>query len=462
MLDVVSECKFLADEIRSAGLWNETGSCEKRTHLISPVPFALSKEQIDTINKLGNAILAFYKAVNDLYLSSDEAWAREYLDIGKPDGLIRQAAMKYQKKQLPAVIRPDILITKEGLKITELDSVPGGIGHLDCLSAAYENLGFNLIPNAHGMRDSFADMIKSESGKLDPVCAVVVSDESADYLPEMSYMAQQLRNIGLRAYTLHPRGLIFDEEGLYANINGSRVKIDILYRFFELFDQLNIPKQELISYAAKKKLVIITPPYKHYFEEKILLSLFHNEALSDYWHKTLGNENFNLLKSTISPTYIMDNRPVPPHAEIAVFKWNGRGIRDWKEISNATQKERRLVLKPSGFSPLAWGARGVVVGHDKSRDEWAEDVNAALNSFSKSPYVLQPFYDTSLYEVKYFDEQSGEIRRMDARIRLCAYYFVVNDNARLGGVLATACPKNKKLIHGMIDAVICPCCVENS
>jgi len=50
---------------------------------------------------------------------------------------------------------------------------------------------------------------------------------------------------------------------------------------------------------------------------------------------------------------------------------------------------------------------------------------------------------------------------MAARVRLCPYYFVhgEGDGARttLGGVLATACPADKKIIHGMSDAVLVPC-----
>ena len=50
---------------------------------------------------------------------------------------------------------------------------------------------------------------------------------------------------------------------------------------------------------------------------------------------------------------------------------------------------------------------------------------------------------------------------MPGRVRLCPYYFVSGegDSARpkLGGVLATICPADKKIIHGMTDAVLVPC-----
>jgi hypothetical protein len=259
---------------------------------------------------------------------------------------------------------------------------------------------------------------------------------------------------------VHPRDVLFTEEGLYIEPEGERVKIDVLYRFFELFDLLNIPKSELVSYAARKKLVAVTPPYKPFLEEKMLLALLHHNALDDYWRDALGEERYFLLRETVTETAILDNRPVPPHAHISGWRWKGRRIRDWRAICDGTQKERRFVLKPSGFSPLAWGSRGVKVGHDMSADQWSGAVEQALASFDSSPYVIQAFRDTALIGVKYHDEPTGETREMEARVRLCPYYFAIDGRAELGGVLATACPKDKKLIHGMVDAVMAPCALS--
>jgi len=44
-------------------------------------------------------------------------------------------------------------------------------------------------------------------------------------------------------------------------------------------------------------------------------------------------------------------------------------------------------------------------------------------------------------------------------VRLSPYYFVQDEKAELGGVLATICPADKKVIHGMKDAVMAPCAV---
>jgi hypothetical protein len=52
------------------------------------------------------------------------------------------------------------------------------------------------------------------------------------------------------------------------------------------------------------------------------------------------------------------------------------------------------------------------------------------------------------------------MKTMESRVRLTPYYFVVGGNTRLGGILATLCPHDKKKIHGMVTAVMVPCAVQ--
>ncbi len=46
---------------------------------------------------------------------------------------------------------------------------------------------------------------------------------------------------------------------------------------------------------------------------------------------------------------------------------------------------------------------------------------------------------------------------MAGRARLSPYYFVTGGKVELAGILATICPADKKVIHGMKDAVMVPC-----
>jgi hypothetical protein len=75
--------------------------------------------------------------------------------------------------------------------------------------------------------------------------------------------------------------------------------------------------------------------------------------------------------------------------------------------------------------------------------------------------VLQRYHKPSLHQTEDWDFAASTAVKMPGRVRLCPYYFVsgTGDAARagLGGVLATICPADKKIIHGMTEAVLAPC-----
>ncbi|HEV2261598.1 MAG TPA: hypothetical protein VGR69_04850, partial [Candidatus Rubrimentiphilum sp.] len=60
------------------------------------------------------------------------------------------------------------------------------------------------------------------------------------------------------------------------------------------------------------------------------------------------------------------------------------------------------------------------------------------------------------------DRAADEIRTFDGRVRLCPYFFIVEEKVKLGGILATIAPANKRLIHGMTDAVMSPSIVKEN
>src|SRR6201993_4695995 len=110
----------------------------------SPAPFALEKNLAKDIETLGRVLLQFYRAINLLYRKSVEGkqpeWVARWLDLGKPRELIELQRSAAFKNEVPRVIRPDILLTENGFSITELDSVPGGIGLTAWLSQTYSRI----------------------------------------------------------------------------------------------------------------------------------------------------------------------------------------------------------------------------------------------------------------------------------------------------------------------------------
>jgi len=157
----------------------------------------------------------------------------------------------------------------------------------------------------------------------------------------------------------------------------------------------------------------------------------------------------------------LDNRELPPHGVIPDLKIKGVPVQNWEILNDLTQKERQLVLKPSGFSPLSWGGRGVTVGHDVPADEWKLALKEGLERFYESPSILQEFHKGKQLSISYWDWESGMLKEMNGRVRLTPYYFVIEDKAELGGILATICPRDKKKIHGMTTAVMVPCATES-
>lgn len=465
-------CTTIRDSLIRAGLYapalpeaaEDRSTSERAARWrIAPDPFFLSSEQTAFFRILGQDLLAFYRALNRLYLESARGampdWVSGYLDQGKPESLVAFARMNRFRQTLPAVIRPDVIPTPTGMVITELDSVPGGIGLTACLAQSYADLdgrSHRLIGGRDGMAQGFAAMVQSARGDMAGCVAILVSEEAKDYRPEMRWLARRLSDTGLETYCVEPREVRFAEEGLSLAVDGRDRSIGLIYRFFELFDLKNIPKAELVMYAAKKARVIVTPPYKPALEEKLAFGLLHHPVLQTYWRRELGEPIHTRLLGLMPRTWVLDPRPVPPTAIVPDLTMNGGPISDYRMLGQASQKERQWVVKPSGFSELAWGSRGVVIGHDLSQPDWSAALNRALAAYPTTPHVLQEFHKGRLFECAYADT-SDRLIDMSGRVRLSPYYFVANDKAELGGILATVCPADKKIIHGMEDAVMAPC-----
>jgi len=414
---------------------------------ISPEPFPLGENLAKEIESLGRVLLQFYRATNLLYRKSVEGkqpeWVARWLDLGKPRELIELQRAAAFKNDIPRVIRPDILLTETGFSITELDSVPGGIGLTGWLNQTYSKSEVRSekdepIGGSDGMLRGF-ESIFGDAKQVH----IIVSEEAAAYRPEMKWLASQ---IGNSKFKIQNSKFTSFADG------------DAIYRFFELFDLPNIASAKRIFELAAEKKIRLTPPPKPLFEEKMLFALLWNRNLHSFWRQELGEGFLTRLKKIIPYTWLMDPTPLPPHAAIPELN-----LTDWQQLKTMSQKERDLILKVSGFSENAWGARGVYLGSDLSAADWTMAVDAALKNFDTSPSVLQRFHKPSLVDASWFDFAKNEVVLMKGRARLCPYYFVSGegDNLRstLGGVLATIVPADKKIVHGMTDAVLAPCSV---
>jgi hypothetical protein len=409
---------------------------------ISQDPFPLGAEFTEELQGLGRLLLQFNRSINLLYRQSlagkQPRWVADWLDLGKPANVLEIQRAAAFKNDLPRVIRPDIILTESGPCITELDSVPGGIGVTAWLNqtyAAMPNGESTIIGGAQGMMEGFAGIFEGAQ-----TVHIVISEEAQTYRPEMEWLAAQLG----------PRFQIRDAH--FTDFKDG----DAVYRFFELFDLPNVPNAgTIIEMALAKRIQLISPP-KPIFEEKMLFALLWNRNLRSFWRQELGERFLNQLQRLSPYTWMVDPSPLPPQGAIPELN-----LTDWQQLKSLSQRERELILKVSGFSDKAWGARGVFLGSDLSTADWSAAVDLAVSSFSTSPHVLQRYLRPAMVKAQWFDFEKEHLTDMPGRVRLCPYYFVHGQGdaarANLSGVLATICPSDKKIIHGMSTAILAPC-----
>jgi hypothetical protein len=450
------------------GLFGGVGVDESRVAWrLSPEPFWISPETHAAIEGLGADLLRFYKALGSLYQRSARgtapAFIAEYLDLGKPDSMVKLGRQNRFKSDVPGVMRPDLILTSDGFIASELDSVPGGMGFVGAMALAYCQLGYDTIGDTDGMIDGLGEMLAATAGKDKPTTAIVVSQEAGDYRAELQWLAEAMNAKGIaETYVCRPEEIVFTEEALFVRLaGGEEKKLDVLYRNFELFDLLNVPKQDLMLYAARHNRVKMTPPPKAHLEEKLSFALLHHPSLAKLWRAELGDA-YDRLRAIFPQTWVLDPRPLPPQASITGLVAGDEPIANWNALVSLGKSERDFVVKPSGFSELAWGSRGVKVANDLTKDDWQKTLDEALGSYETTPYVLQRFHKGKRVKVPYFDRKVDAIAELDGRVRLCPYYFVVGDAVKLGGILATIAPADKRLIHGMADAIMSPCAVREN
>jgi len=421
----------IRDALPKEGLFAE------KDWLLSPDAFPIERKFLTELEQLGHRLFVFQRVCNQLYQLSvkgkQPGWVARYLDAGKSKELIEFSRRKEIRDDLPRVIRPDLIVTDNGYIIAEIDSVPGGIGLTAWLNQTYSAFDKQIVGGADGMLEGFQSVLPNGGD-------IVISQEASTYRPEMEWLAARLKD---RQPDWEWRVVAAEN---YEARDGRAV-----YRFFELFDLPNIPKIDNLLHANAEGRVAITPPIKPFLEEKMWFALFWLRPLHEFWRRELGEKYFLKLQEVIPYSWILDPTPLPQHAVIPRLE-----IHDWREAAKFSQKDRDLLLKVSGFSPLGWGSRGISLGSDLAHAEWEKRIDNALATFDSSPTIMQRFHKGRLLEHRYCEPDSGELKTMKGRVRLCPYYFVEHDQVKLHGALATIVPADKKFLHGMRDAILVP------
>jgi len=406
--------------------------------LWAPSPYTLDGKLARELESMGHRLLQFAEACDMLYRQSVDGrqpyWIAELLDRGKPPEVVALGRNSAFRGQIARVIRPDLILTEEGFSICELDQIPGGIGLTGWLNETYASFGFDVLGGPEGMLEGFSSLL--------PGGEIVVSEEADTYRPEMEWLAGRLTR-----WSLERGGNLLWK---VADTSSRDEWSGNIYRFFEMFDLPNVSCTERLFRDACEGRVSVTPPPKAQLEEKLWMALFWMAPLREFWMRQLGERGMQSLQKWIPYTWVLDPCTLPPNAVYPRLE-----IQNWEELGAFSQKSRDLIIKISGFDCHAWGARGVSLGSDLPRDEWEAVIKRALQEFPEHPYILQEFRHSMLTEQALYDAK-GNVTTMKGRARLSPYFFVNEGKATLGGMLATVCPADKKILHGMSDAVMVP------
>ena len=200
----------------------------------------------------------------------------------------------------------------------------------------------------------------------------------------------------------------------------------------------------------------VTPPFKPYLEEKLWFALFWMRPLREFWRRELSERHFLELQKHIPYTWILDPTPLPQHAVIP-----GLEINRWEELKHFSPEaarpdpeDQRLLRTRLGQPQRRPRLRLLPAANGRPRS------HDALAAFPHHPYILQRFHKGRLVEQPFLDpDDRRRSQTMHGRVRLCPYYFVDRRKAELRGALATICPPDKKLLHGMKDAIMVPTAV---
>lgn len=388
---------------------------------VSTEAFPLQPKHVSYLKKLGPWLRKFQEASDLLYKQSltgkAPAYIADWIDRGKPEDLKSISHQTANNGQLPSLLRPDLLLTDDGFQLTEIDSLPGGSGVMAWMNETYSEFEEGVIGTTEA-----ASQLRGRFAGHD----IVISEEAFSYAPEFKWLYGEAQVKKAEHY----------------QFNGAPV-----YRFFEGFDW---PSMRSLRQSWSDQ-VVMDAPLKVHLEEKLWMALFWMQPLREFWKQQLGGRYDQELQKLIPYTWPLEPIDLPPHGVIPKL-----GIHQWEDAYGFSKAERDLVIKLSGFSPLAWGSKSVVMGSDVPVAEWEETLKMALRHSQDGLWIMQEFKKAERATHSLYDPVKNSRLDVPVRARICPFYLTSAEKTELIGVHVTLCPPDKKKIHGMQDAIIVP------
>ena len=127
------------------------------------------------------------------------------------------------------------------------------------------------------------------------------------------------------------------------------------------------------------------------------------------------------------------------------------GVNNTLDIANLKKRDRKLVLKQSGFSSGSSWCEGVVFLHKVSHKTIEEKLERACSD-NEHLYIIQDFKEGRQQTMEYIDNE-GTVATMNAKIRITPYYsYLGASKGELIAAKVTGC-ENTEYIHGTTASI---------
>ena len=225
---------------------------------VAPQPLRLQEREREDILNLGQIIVQFLEATQELYTTDQKA--NDILSFGKPNQLLTNTEPNY------LFARPDMILTDNGLKICEIETSPFGLGLSHLLGESYYQTSQDTLHN-QSVLSAYVDSRISKLGEL------VYSNKTQQYAGQLRYTADKI-------FSNHDKKW---EARHIDNLEDSQCEI---YRGFYLSEYLNDPKvKDLIN--SKLQQNSTTPTITPQLEEKVILAMLWDTRFEDFYKQRL-------------------------------------------------------------------------------------------------------------------------------------------------------------------------------
>ncbi len=386
--------------------------------LVSPEPLFLSAKEGEEILRIGKDAIDFMHAADELYRSEEEV--KQLLDRGKPEILQQRKEAQY------LFLRPDLLITKEGFSICELETSPFGLALAELLNRAYRAAGFNTMVE-DGVLQEFIVNNTSPQG------VIAYSDKTSSYTGQLEFLAKEIFSGRDRKWRAEHAANLLAENN--TNIYRGFYQHEFTYDLFV---------NNLVQTLLDNPQIEVSPSLTPHMEEKALLALIWDSRWELFLTRQLGEATLTHLREVVPPTWIIGQEK---------FFTLGlpQGLTSSEGLADISKSKRNFVLKRSGFgSNSSWG-EGVSFLHEKSATQ-ARSLLVRASQDSQALYVIQEFKASKEYPMAY-DKDGHNIEQMQARIRLTPYFSMKGEKqGQLIAMKATGC-EGTNYIHASTGSI---------